>query len=139
MNPPLVSIITPFKNTSLYLRECIDSILKQDYQNWELICINDHSEDNSVEIVNEYVKKDSRITLIHSDGHGIIPAIQKAYPLSKGEFITRMDSDDSMPPNRISYQVNALTRSGRGFVSVGLIDYFCDSGELAEGFKKYEF
>jgi glycosyltransferase involved in cell wall biosynthesis len=138
MEKSLVSIITPFKNTSLYIKECIDSIIQQDYQNWELICINDHSEDDSVEIVNDYVKKDSRITLIHSDGHGIIPAIQKAYPLSKGEFITRMDSDDRMPLDRISFQVNALNQSGRGYVSVGLIDYFCDSGELAEGFKKYE-
>lgn len=138
MNNPLVSIITPFKNTSLYLRECLESIINQEYLNWELICVNDHSEDDSVAIVNEYVNKDSRIILINSEGNGIIPAIQKAFSISKGDLITRMDSDDVMTSNRISFQVNALINSGTGYISVGLVKYFCESGIVSEGFKKYE-
>ena len=61
MHYPLVSIIIPFKNTEIYLPECLNSILEQTYSNFELIIINDHSIDKSKDLVESYAKRDSRI------------------------------------------------------------------------------
>ena len=79
MQQPLVSVITPFKNTEKYLSECIESLIGQTYANWELIAINDHSTDNSYSIVEEYAKKDGRIKLFDNDGNGIIEALRTAF------------------------------------------------------------
>ena len=58
---PLVSIIMAVKDTAPYLHDCIDSIINQSYQNWELIAVNDHSSDDTPQILKEYSEKDSRI------------------------------------------------------------------------------
>jgi glycosyltransferase involved in cell wall biosynthesis len=109
-----VSIITPFRNTSPYLADCITSILKQDYHNWELWLIDDHSTDDSLKIAKEFSQTDSRINVLSNVDKGIIPALQLAYSKCNGEYITRMDSDDVMLPNRLSYMMSALTEYGRG-------------------------
>jgi glycosyltransferase involved in cell wall biosynthesis len=100
MQNPLISILTPFKNTEIYLAECIDSIINQSYSNWELIIIDDHSTDSSYELVENYAKNDERITLLKNNGTGIISALKLALEHSKGDFITRMDSDDIMPKQK---------------------------------------
>ena len=72
MQKPLISILTPFKNTEIYLRDCINSILNQTYTHWELIIIDDGSTDNSYDIINTFAEKDSRIILLKNTGSGII-------------------------------------------------------------------
>ena len=99
MQQSLISIITPFKNTAAYLEDCINSILKQSYTNWELLIVDDHSTDNSYKIVETFAANDSRIQLFKNKGFGIIDALQIAFKHSKGNFVTRMDSDDIMLPN----------------------------------------
>jgi len=79
MQKPLVSILTPFKNTICFLPECLDSILNQSYAHWELLIVDDHSKDSSLKLVEDYVKKDSRIRLFKNDGHGIIEALRLAF------------------------------------------------------------
>jgi glycosyltransferase involved in cell wall biosynthesis len=64
---PLVSIVTPFFNTEDYLSECIESVLKQSYQNWEYILVNNCSTDRSLEVANSYVRKDSRIRIVTNE------------------------------------------------------------------------
>ena len=71
MQEPLVSILIPFKNTALYLDDCISSIIKQTYSNWELIIVDDVSDDNSYNIVESYAKNDSRIRLLKNKGNGL--------------------------------------------------------------------
>ena len=61
MSTDLISIVLPIYNGEKYMRESIESIIMQSYQNWELIIVNDCSTDNTAEIANEYVKKDKRI------------------------------------------------------------------------------
>ena len=72
MKQPLISILIPFKNTELFLRECINSIINQTYSNWELLIIDDHSTDKSYDLVEDYANKDKRIKLYKNDGSGII-------------------------------------------------------------------
>lgn len=134
---PLISILIPFKNTEEYLLECIESIRKQTYTNWEVLAVNDHSTDNSLEIITDVAQKDYRIQVITNKGKGIIQALRTAYSLSKGEFITRMDSDDLMTPIRLQYMVNALLQNGAGHLSIGQVKYFSAEG-ISNGYERYE-
>ncbi|MFC4220367.1 glycosyltransferase family 2 protein [Flagellimonas marina] len=137
MQNPKVSICIPFKNTAHFLPECLDSILNQTYQNWEILAINDHSNDASFEVLRTYADKDERIQVFNNKGQGIIPALRTAYGQSSGEFVTRMDSDDIMKPNRLEFMVNCLLKSGTGHVVVGQVKYFSDRG-ISNGYERYE-
>ncbi|WP_379926556.1 glycosyltransferase family 2 protein [Mariniflexile jejuense] len=137
MQKPLISIITPFKNTAAYLPDCINSIINQTYTNWELVIVDDGSTDNSYEIVNAFAEHDNRITLLKNNGSGIIDALQHAFKHSKGNFITRMDSDDIMTPNKLEVLATSLITHGEKHVAVGLVTYFSETG-VGEGYKSYE-
>jgi len=137
MQNALVSILIPFKNTALYLEECIWSILNQTYTNWELIIVDDNSLDKSYHIVENFARKDDRIKLIKNSKNGIIEALKVAFKTSKGDYITRMDSDDIMRPNKLDVLVTNLTNFGNGHVAIGLVNYFSSTG-IKEGYKNYE-
>ena len=89
-----ISIITPVYNCELYLKDCVQSVLNQTLQEWELLCIDDGSTDNSLAILKQFAEKDSRIQLHsqHNQGAGI--ARNKGLELAKGEFIAFLDGDD---------------------------------------------
>ena len=91
----------------------------QNYQNWEIIAVDDHSSDNSRVIIENYSSLDARIKVHTNKGEGIISALRTAYYLSKGEFMTRMDSDDIMYPNKLNILASALKKHGKGHVAVG--------------------
>ncbi|MDO7172825.1 glycosyltransferase family 2 protein [Mariniflexile sp. AS56] len=137
MQKPLISILTPFKNTEAYLKDCIESILRQTYTNWELIIVDDGSTDSSYDIVNAFAENDTRISLLKNKGSGIIDALQAAFNQSKGAFITRMDSDDIMMPNKLEVLLNNLLNHGEKHVAVGLVQYFSALG-VGPGYKSYE-
>lgn len=104
----LVSIITPLHNAQDFISETIDSVLAQDYENFELLIVNDHSDDASVEIVERYIKKDARIALYHSDEYGAACARNLALRKAKGEFIAFLDADDLWLPNKLSAQIEFM-------------------------------
>ncbi|MEM9362542.1 MAG: glycosyltransferase [Bacteroidota bacterium] len=137
MQNGLISILIPFKNTENFLPECIDSILEQTYSNWELIAVDDSSEDNSFNILSQYAKQDARIKVLKNKGVGIIPALQMGYSRSKGHYITRMDSDDIMLPKRLETMVESLQKYGEGYLAVGQVNYFSEHG-VGQGYQKYE-
>jgi glycosyltransferase involved in cell wall biosynthesis len=137
MENHLVSIIMPVKNTAQFLEQCLDSILNQTYQYWELLVVDDGSTDESLSVLKSYSEKDSRVKVYSNDGKGIIDALRLAYSKSSGEFITRMDSDDIMTENKLEVLSSNLTNKGEGNLSVGLVKYFSEN-KLGEGFKKYE-
>lgn len=92
---PLVSIITPNYNASKYIAATIESVQKQTYKNWELIIVDDASTDNSVNIINDFVKRDNRIQLINlKKKMGPAMARNKAIELARGNYLTFIDSDD---------------------------------------------
>ena len=137
MQKPLVSILTPFKNTKAFLNDCINSILEQTYTNWELILIDDHSVDESYNLVEAFSIKDERIKLLKNEGNGIIDALRLAYSKSKGRLITRMDSDDIMLPNKLEVLANSLINYGQGHLATGLVRYFNKNG-VGDGYIAYE-
>lgn len=137
MQKPLISILVPFKNTQDYLQECLDSIINQSYQHWELIIVDDHSTDNSYNLVENYTKKDSRIFLLKNTGSGIISALKLAFSHSKGIYITRMDSDDVMSKLKLETLLKDLQKNGRQTIASGLVSYFSAEG-ISDGYRKYE-
>lgn len=91
---PLISIIVPVYNVEKYINRCLESILKQSYKNIEVLLINDGSQDNSAKICEDIAALDSRIKVIHQDNKGVSSARNKGLDISKGEYITFIDSDD---------------------------------------------
>ncbi len=126
----------PVKNAGDFLSPCLDSILNQSIEDWELIAINDGSTDESESILQEYVDKDPRIRLQTNAGHGIIDALRQAYTLSTGVYITRMDADDLMYPHKLEILSKQLTQHGEGHLSIGNVEYISET-TLGDGYKKY--
>lgn len=100
---PLISVIVPVYNGEKYLRECIDSILEQDYKNIELILIDDGSSDNSRNIIGDYANKDKRVIAIHQENAGVCASRNKGLDNSHGEYICLIDQDDYVEKNYLSY------------------------------------
>lgn len=126
------------KDTAPYLHDCIDSILNQTYQNWELIAVNDHSSDETPEILDTYAEKDPRVRVFHSDHPRLIPTLQIGHAQCRGELINRMDSDDKMPDYKLEVLVNEWQKHGKGHVIAGGTQHFVDEGEVGGGFLRYE-
>jgi glycosyltransferase involved in cell wall biosynthesis len=134
----LVSIIMAVQNEELYLEKCLDSILAQTWTNWELIAVNDHSTDKTMEILDNYAKKDKRIQAYQGGRHKLIPILQEAYQRCQGMLINRMDADDYMPVYKLKVLVNEWMKHGKGTVIAGGTQHFVEEGEVGEGFKRYD-
>lgn len=93
---PKISVIVPVYNVEKYLHNCIDSILAQTFVDFELLLINDGSEDNSGIICEKYSKLDSRITVFHQQNRGVTIARELGVKKSQGDYITFVDSDDRL-------------------------------------------
>ena len=132
-----ISILMPFKNTAAYLPECLESITKQGYRDWELLAVDDHSEDQSREILEAWAARDGRIQVVSNEGQGIIPALRKGFEVSKGMLITRMDSDDRMAEGRLGRMADDLVKAGPGHIALGKVRYFSDRG-ISDGYARYE-
>lgn len=104
--PPVVSIIMPIYNGAEYLRPALDSILKQTFKNFELIIINDGSQDDSRAIVESYT--DDRIRLTHQKNRGLVATLNRAIGLARGQYIARHDCDDLSRADRLALQVAYL-------------------------------
>lgn len=137
MESGLVSILIPFKNTEIYLSDCLDSIINQSYKQWEVLIVDDHSTDSSYQLVEQYALKDKRIKLFKNQGQGIIDALKLAFTNSQGGFVSRMDSDDIMHPDKLKIMTTNLVKHGKKHVAVGLVKYFSETG-IQEGYKTYE-
>ncbi|WP_222984080.1 glycosyltransferase [Flagellimonas meishanensis] len=137
MQHPTVSILIPFKNTAHFLPECINSIIGQSYPHWEVLAVDDHSDDDSLGLMEKYAQRDARIHVFKNIGVGIIPALRTAYAKSNGTLVTRMDSDDIMKPNRLEVMARSLLEHGEGHVSVGQVCYFSDRG-ISNGYERYQ-
>lgn len=128
----------PAKNAGVFLAECLESILHQTFQNWELLAVNDHSNDNTPDILKSYSQKDARISVYEADKPNLIPALQKGYSHSSGELITRMDADDKMPEHKLELMVSKWQEVGLGHVISGKTEHFRVDQPLGDGFKKYD-
>lgn len=116
MTDKLVSIITPTYNCAAFIAETIDSVLAQTYKNWEMIIVDDRSQDNTEEIVSEYMKKDSRIRYhLLEENSGAAVARTTAMKLANGSYMAFLDSDDLWAPDKLELQLKWMEENGYAF------------------------
>ena len=97
-----ISIIVPVFNMENHLGECLDSIITQSFKDIEIICVNDGSTDNSLEILKKYQDNDSRIKIITQNNKGLSAARNTGLDHANGDYIYFIDSDDYLEPNALS-------------------------------------
>ena len=132
----MISILLPVYNAALYLPACLDTILAQSETDWELLAVNDFSEDDSWEILKQYAHQDKRIQVFQNKEKGVIPALRLAFEHSSGALITRMDADDLMTVQKLSWLQQVLKAKGPGFLATGLVEYFSET-TLGDGYRRY--
>ena len=118
----MVSIVVPVYNVEQFIGKCITSILEQTYQDWELILIDDGTEDNSGEICDEYAKEDFRIKVVHQKNHGVSVARNIGIEWSQGDYITFLDPDDFLPKEYLECMMNCLMKYSADVVIGNMCD-----------------
>jgi exopolysaccharide biosynthesis predicted pyruvyltransferase EpsI len=116
MDNKLVSVIIPIYNVELYLKVCVNSILKQTYNNLEIILVDDGSTDRCPEICDEYYRKDSRIRVIHKSNEGVSSARNVGLETAGGEFVYFIDSDDYLEEDAIEALIKEANHHSADFV-----------------------
>ena len=112
----LVSIITPCYNSELYIEDCINSVLAQSYDKWEMIIVDDFSSDGSMEKIMLLSDFDSRIRIIKlEENHGAAIARNIALKDAKGSFIAFLDADDFWEPLKLESQINFMIKNNIAF------------------------
>ena len=124
-----VSIIIPVYNTGEYLRTCVDSILAQAMEEWELLLVDDGSTDNSGAICDEYAARDSRIRVIHKENQGVSMARNLGLELARGEYVGFVDSDDWLAPEMFGAMYQSARETGADIVMCDAVTVFGDGRE----------
>lgn len=114
--PGLVSIITPAYKAADYVGETVDSVLAQGYENWEMLIVNDCSPDNTLDVIQELAKQDSRIKAMSNEVNSG-PAMTRNTALShaKGQYIAFLDSDDVWLPEKLELQLEFMRKNDSVF------------------------
>ena len=113
MDNPLISIIIPVYNAEDYLDKCIQSVLQQDYENYELILVDDGSTDQSSNIISGWASKDRRIRFLHKENGGQSSARNLGLDQAKGTYISFVDADDYVESDYLSYLLSLFTSNCR--------------------------
>lgn len=108
-----ISIIVPIYNSAATLKTCVNSILQQTYEDYELLLIDDGSIDESFQICEQYEKTDSRVRIFKKQNGGVSSTRNFGIEKASGKFLFFMDSDDYIPPEYLQYMVSAANNSGK--------------------------
>lgn len=123
---PMVSIIVPIYNAENYLRRCVDSILNQEYTDYELLLVNDGSTDASGDICEEYGDRDPRVIVIQKENTGVSDSRNRALDRARGKYLQFLDSDDWITPDATRLFVRAAEEYGCDMV---ISDFYRVVGE----------
>ena len=108
----MISVIIPVFNTGYYLHKCLTSLLTNTYSDFELICVDDGSHDDSLQILKEYQSQDSRITVISQENGGVSKARNTGLKAAKGQYICFVDSDDWVHPQYLEALLAGIEKTG---------------------------
>lgn len=133
-----LSVIIPIFNTEKHLSDCLNSLRKQTFTNWEAILVDDGSTDNSKEIIDGFVSIDSRFKTVHLSNHGVSYARNCGIELSRGAFIAFLDSDDIFDENMFLNQMRSINASGSDVVQCNFLDLL-PNGNIVEHGSKSEY
>ena len=121
---PLVSVLIPIYNVENYLPECLGSLEAQDFKQAEFICINDGSTDGSGEIIEEFLKKDSRFRVIDKDNSGYGASMNRGLESAQGDYVAILESDDFMEADTLSKLYRAISSTGADVVKANFWMYW---------------
>lgn len=133
-----LSIIVPVYNVSNYLEECLDSLLKQNITDYEVIMVDDGSTDNSYEIVQEYEEKYDHFVGMTKVNQGLGHSRNVGAAMAKGEYITFVDSDDIIPNNSYKEMLETIERTGSDFI-IGDVIRFNSNGQFESTLHNHVF
>ena len=136
---PKVSILVPVYNVAKYLPECLDSLINQTLKDIEIICVNDGSTDNSLDILNEYAEKDSRIKVISTKNFGYGYAMNKGVSAAKGDYIGILESDDFTANNMFEDLYKAAVDENADIVKSNYWNYRNGNKEFSDALKSGPF
>ena len=140
-----LSVIIPIYNSKSYLREAIDSVINQTLSDIEIICINDGSTDNSLEIINEYAAKDKRIKIIDKPNEGYGKTINRGLDEAKGEFVAVFEPDDILDKTIYEKLYTIAEKENLDVVKCNFFNYWSEknkkkkSGLVSRCAKKHPF
>lgn len=138
-----ISIIIPIYNVEHYLKRCLDSVINQNYDDLQIILVDDGSTDGSGLICDEYCKKDSRIQVVHKENGGLSDARNVGLNIAFGDYIMFIDSDDYVSKDFCSCSISDANKTGADIVIFGYTnvyeDYTIESCILKENEKVYSF
>lgn len=121
---PLITVIVGIYNGEKYLVECLDSIVKQDYSNVEILLIDDGSKDSSGSIADSFAEKDSRVRVIHKENSGVSMSRNVALQMAKGEYICIIDQDDVISKDYVSYYYGLCEKNNAEVALTPSVDKF---------------
>ena len=131
---PAISVIVPTYNAAPFLHEALDSLLSQTFTDWEAICVNDGSTDNSLEILLQYAEKDSRFRILDGPNGGYGCAMNRGMDAAKGNYMAILEPDDYLPAD--AYEIlYAVAEKHKADISKGLVLRFTGDGD-SRVFKK---
>lgn len=130
----LVSVIIPVYNDEKYLCECVDSVIRQTYNNLEIILIDDGSRDKSGKICDEYAKVDDRIKVVHQNNHGVSFSRNKGIEISAGKYIAFIDADDSVEVEYLEEMVKCMHNIDCDLILSGYNNIFCDKNIIQSNY-----
>lgn len=128
-----ISVIVPVYNVSKYLKKCLDSIIKQSYNNLEIILVDDGSTDDSGKICDEYSTIDNRILVIHKNNGGLSSARNAALDISTGAYVGFVDSDDWIESTMYEEMCNLLEREQCDYVECAVNLYSNSEAKIIKG------
>lgn len=137
MASPRVSVLIPVYNAVETLQETLESIAAQTFEDFEVVAVDDGSEDGSGEILRAWTKRDRRWRVLLEEHRGIVEAPNKGLEVCAGEFVARMDADDKMHPERLARQVEMLVGEPGLSVASCLVETF-PRAEVGAGMLIYE-
>lgn len=121
---PLISVVLPAYNCASYLPQAIESILAQTLADFQLLIIYDKSTDDTLQIIESFLARDTRIVLIHGQGERLVGALNLGIQASTGTYIARMDADDISRPERFAKQVAQMEKQNLDFCgcNIGMVN-----------------
>ena len=132
----IVSVIIPIYNVEAYIEECLVSVLKQTLKDIEIICVNDGTPDNSMDIVKKYAENDDRIVIVNKENGGLSSARNAGLKVATGEYVYFLDSDDYILENTLEKLCSVAKKNNLDSIFFDA-DSFFENEELQETKKSY--
>ena len=126
---PAISVVIPTYNAAKFLREALDSLLAQTFPDWEAVCVNDGSTDNSLEILQEYAARDGRFHILDGPNGGYGKAMNRGMDAARGKYMAILEPDDILPPNAYKTLFNLAEEHGTDVTRGGLCQFYEENGE----------